>query len=70
MNNLHYYRQIKGLSQQGLAMIAGTSQSYIARLEEGKRPAGPLLRRRLSLALGVPESAIWPDSDAEEQKGK
>lgn len=70
MNKIRYYRRQKGLSQEGLAMIAGTSQSYLARLENGKRLAGLTLRRRLSLALGVPESAIWPDCDVQEQEGK
>src|SRR5262245_63882364 len=47
-------RQQRGLSQQALAVAAGVSRDYVAKLEAGERasPSMPVLER-LAKALGV-----------------
>lgn len=67
-NNIRCYRRLKGLSQFQLAMLSGTSREYINGLENGRMSAGPKLRKRLALALGVSESELFPPADEEDEK--
>lgn len=47
------YRLEKGLTQAGLADLAGTSQSSIARLENGSSPPSLSFLRRVAKAMGA-----------------
>ena len=67
-NNIRYYRRLKGLTQFQLAMLSGTSREYTNTLENCRKPAGPKLRKRLALALGVSESELFPPAVEEEEK--
>lgn len=51
---LKYYRELKGVSKNALALTLGISPSYIARLENGERD-NPSYQTviRLALSLGL-----------------
>lgn len=51
---LRFYRQQAGLSQEKLAEIADYGQSYVSRIEAGKRQPTRETVLRFSRALGLP----------------
>ncbi len=59
-NNLKYHRIIKGYTQDGLADLVGSSQSYIANIESGARNPGPKLLLRFTQVLEVPAVELFP----------
>lgn len=52
------FRKKDDLSIAALARKAGMDRSDLHNIESGKRPAGPVIRARLALALGVSVSSI------------
>jgi XRE family transcriptional regulator of biofilm formation len=52
-------REEKGLTQEGLAKLAGVTKPYVSMIESGNRksPSLPVLKR-LAKALGVPVTAL------------
>jgi len=52
-------RMLAGLSQAKLAALAGTTQTYIARVESGSLDPGTDMLARLSSALGCDEVAVF-----------
>lgn len=57
-NPIAYWRLKKGWSQKKLADAAGTSQSYVARIETGRVDPQVSTVNRIALALGVPVEKI------------
>jgi len=52
-------RKQKGLTQAKLGALAEIHPATISALEHRHRPCWPALRRRISLALGVPEITLF-----------
>lgn len=48
-----------GLSQIAIAARAGCHPSYLAAVEQGRRPSDALAAK-LAAAVGAPVEAIWP----------
>lgn len=44
-------RQLRGLTQKGLAELLGVHKSHISEMERGRRPIGKTMARRLATAL-------------------
>ena len=59
-NRLKELRQKAGYSQAELAQRAGTAQSHIANIENGKRDIDFELAERLAKALGVKPYELMP----------
>lgn len=60
-DNLRFYRQLRGLTQEDLADALGVAQSYISELESGKK--GPLVETlaQFAEALGTtPAKLVTP----------
>lgn len=53
-------RLARGWTQRKLAAESGLSLSTIGNIELGRHPASRASRRLLSLALGLDESALFP----------
>lgn len=51
-------RKARGLTQQALAVKAGLSPGYLARLEVGMQDPRASTLRKLARALGVPVAAL------------
>lgn len=60
MNKLREARKEKGLSQLKLAFVTGIAPGDISRIENGWLVPYPGWRKRLSRALGVPETELFP----------
>lgn len=52
-NPVKAFRDWRGMTQEELAKIVGTSSAYLSQIETGNRNAGAAMRRRLASALGV-----------------
>jgi len=52
-NRLQLWREYRGLTQEALAQAVGTSKSYIAQIEAGKKPGAVAVLKRLAAALQV-----------------
>lgn len=50
-NNLKYYRNKKGMTQDTLSEISGISSDYLSEIERGKRT--PSFKRMLSIAQAL-----------------
>lgn len=57
--NIKKYRQLKNLTQEGLANIVGVRRETIMRLEAGKYNPSLKLAIYISRALGVPIEEIF-----------
>lgn len=51
--NVRYYRKLKGITQEELALDAGMERSYVSDLERGTRNPSVRALGRLADALGV-----------------
>lgn len=65
MNRLREVRKEKGLSQLKLAFMTGIAPSEISRIENGWLKPYPGWRKRLSRALDMPESELFPSNGEE-----
>jgi len=68
VNRLREARKEKGLSQLKLAFMTGIAPGDISRIENDWLVPYPGWRNRLSKALGVPETELFP-SNGEERVG-
>jgi transcriptional regulator with XRE-family HTH domain len=59
-NKLKEVRKERGLSQLKLALVTGIAPGDISRIENGWLKPYPSWRQRLSRALGMPESELFP----------
>ena len=55
------FREMRGVSQRGLAKMLGVDNSTISLIESGKRNPSPGLGQRITDALGVPFGAIFKE---------
>lgn len=62
-------RESRGFSVSELARRSGSDQSYLSRVEAGKRNASPKLCIALADALKTPLAAILADPDDWEPRG-
>ena len=60
-NQLRQLRVSRGLAMYGLAVRSKVSPTIIGAIERWDYRPGAPVRRRLADALGVAESAIWPE---------
>ena len=60
-NEIKNLRNKKGLSQQELADMVGTSFQQISKLERGERPVTPYWARRIAEALEVEPIDVAPE---------
>lgn len=60
--NVRYYRKLKGMTQEQLAVLAGMERSYVSDLERGTRNPSVLALGRLADALGVEASLLLSKS--------
>lgn len=60
-NMLRHVRTVQGLSQLELSARTRISPGVISNLENGKLFAYPGWRKRIAMALGVPEERIFPE---------
>jgi ribosome-binding protein aMBF1 (putative translation factor) len=58
-STLRHLRLAAGLSQARLAVLASTTQTYIARVEAGTLDPGTDMLARLASALGTSETAVF-----------
>jgi transcriptional regulator with XRE-family HTH domain len=65
MNKVREIRKKKNLTQLDLAKMTDIYPNYISEIERGKREAFPGWRKRLSEALEVSETELFPDIDME-----
>jgi len=65
LNRLREVRKEKGLSQLKLAFMTGIAPSEISRIENGWLKPYPGWRKRLSRALDMPESELFPSNGEE-----
>lgn len=56
--NIRIIREIRKLTQQGLADLTGVSQKQISRLENGKNPINKDCLTKLAIALDVSQKTI------------
>ena len=63
MNRLKEIRKGKGLSQLKLAFMTGIAPGEISRIENSWLKPYPGWRKRLSRALGVPETELFPPEE-------
>lgn len=57
---LRYARHHRGLSQEALAVAAGTSQQTVSKIESGDLCPHDKLKARLAEALDVPAGVLFP----------
>lgn len=56
--NIRIVREIKGLTQEGLADLTGFSQRHISRLENGQTPIKEKCLNHIAKALDTPSDKI------------
>ncbi len=65
INRLREMRLQQKLAQQAVAVRAGTNDATIVAIERYGYLPGADLRKRIAQAVGVEESDIWPELEAE-----
>jgi len=60
-NNIQDFRRRRHMSQQALAVLAGTSPAIITLVEKHGHLPGEDLRKRIAEALSVTEAELWPN---------
>lgn len=58
---LKHYRKSKGLSQEYLARVLGTTRHYISKLETGNKNIGREMSEKLGIFFGVRAEAFLGD---------
>lgn len=56
-------RKRKGISQESLALLVGTSRRHMIRIEKGAHRPGPVFRARIAEATEQPEEFFQDDDD-------
>ncbi|MEH2486172.1 helix-turn-helix transcriptional regulator [Bradyrhizobium sp. AZCC 2230] len=68
-NRIAHLRKARGLTQQALAKLAGTSQQQVQRIEAGVQGAQLELALKISAALGAELPDVFPSLDPKPKKG-
>jgi transcriptional regulator with XRE-family HTH domain len=63
-SNVKIARVLAGYSQQELARRAGIDRADLSRVETGATKPSATVRGRISAALGVSCSRLWPELDS------
>ena len=59
-NQLLHYRHERLLTQRELAELVGVQHTCISKIERGERAARWRTRKRLAMALEIPEGELFP----------
>lgn len=68
MNNVPHLRAARGLTQQELADLAGTTQPHISRLERGDEGVTLGMVYRIATALNVPVWELFADENTANER--
>lgn len=68
VNNLKYYRNKKGISQEKLSYAVGKSIAYINQIENRDSWPQPEMVDKIAVALGIPSSALFEEAGSPENK--
>ena len=68
VNNLKYYRNQKGISQEKLSYAVGKSIAYINQIENRDSWPQPEMVDKIAVALGIPSSALFEENTCPENK--
>ncbi len=67
-HNIRYFRKLKGLTQEKLAEMIGTSGAYIGYIERGKRVPSLELLAEIAESLTVEPAALLTSYNAKERE--
>lgn len=68
VNNLKYYRNQKGISQEKLSYAVGKSIAYINQIENRDSWPQPEMVDKIAVALGISSSALFEETACPENK--
>ena len=68
VNNLKYYRNQKGISQEKLSYAVEKSIAYINQIENRDSWPQPEMVDKIAVALGIPSSALFEERGCPENK--
>ena len=68
VNNLKYYRKLKGMSQEKLSYAVEKSIAYINQIENKDSWPQPEMVDKIALALGISSSALFEETGSPENK--
>lgn len=68
VNNLKYYRNQKGISQEKLSYAVGKSIAYINQIENRDSWPQPEMVDKIAVALGISSSALYEEQGCPENK--
>ncbi len=68
INNLRYYRNQKGISQEKLSYAVGKSIAYINQIENRDSWPQPEMVDKIAEALGISSSALFEENTCPENK--
>ena len=68
VNNLKYYRKLKGISQEKLSYTVEKSIAYINQIENKDSWPQPEMVDKIALALGIPSSALFEENGCPENQ--
>ena len=68
VNNLKYYRNLKGISQEKLSYAVGKSIAYINQIENRDSWPQPEMVDKIAIALGISSSALFEERGCPENQ--
>ena len=68
MNNLKFYRNQKGISQEKLSYAVGKSIAYINQIENRDSWPQPEMVDKIAVALNIPSSALFEENGSPQNK--
>lgn len=68
VNNLRYYRNQKGISQEKLSYAVGKSIAYINQIENRDSWPQPEMVDKIAIALGISSSALFEERGSPENQ--
>ncbi|MBQ5471781.1 MAG: helix-turn-helix transcriptional regulator [Treponema sp.] len=68
VNNLKYYRKLKGMSQEKLSYAVEKSIAYINQIENKDSWPQPEMVDKIAVVLGIPSSALFEETGSPENK--
>ena len=68
VNNLKYYRKLKGISQEKLSYAVEKSIAYVNQIENKISWPQPEMVDKIALALGITSSALFEERGCPENK--
>ena len=68
VNNLKYYRNQKGISQEKLSYAVEKSIAYINQIENRDSWPQPEMVDKIAIALGIPSSALFEEGGSPQNK--